>query len=85
MGILLSVSTLTIALAIFEGYETVLKETILGANSHIYFFKNSNSDLDTKDIETIKSKLSEKTEVQSLSEAVVTNAMLINNKRIKGA
>ncbi|MCD4817085.1 MAG: ABC transporter permease [Candidatus Cloacimonetes bacterium] len=84
MGILLSVSTLTIALAIFEGYETVLKETILGANSHIYFFKNSNSDLNREDIEKIKSKLSEKIEVQSVSEAVVTNAMMINKKRIKG-
>ena len=31
LGIIISVATLTVALSIFEGYETVLKKTILGS------------------------------------------------------
>lgn len=85
IGIIISVATLTVALSIFEGYETVLKKTILGVNSHIYFFNSGNSNLAIKDVEHIKDTLREKEEVEITSALIISQVMIVNGKRIKGS
>ena len=88
LGIIISVATLTVALSIFEGYEEVLKKTILGANSHIYVFKNGEDNLNNNDISEISSFLESQPEVVSSAKIIITQAMAINKNmsknRIKG-
>ena len=49
-GIIISVATLTVAIAIFQGYETTLKEVILGVNAHVYIFRSGENDINDKDL-----------------------------------
>ncbi|NQV17582.1 MAG: ABC transporter permease [Armatimonadetes bacterium] len=88
LGIIISVATLTVALSIFEGYEKVLKKTILGVNSHIYIFKNGEDNLNNNDISEISSFLESQPEVVSSAKIIITQAMAINKNmsktRVKG-
>jgi lipoprotein-releasing system permease protein len=83
-GIILSVAILTIATSVFEGYENSLKEAILGANSHIYVFRNGTNELNPKDIEELQTFLSAKKEVETFSTVVLSQAMASHQNRIKG-
>ncbi|MBT4333441.1 MAG: ABC transporter permease, partial [Candidatus Cloacimonetes bacterium] len=85
IGIIISVATLTVALSIFEGYETVLKETILGVNSHIYIFKSGEGNLLKHDVEEIENKLQRTEGVENTSALIISQAMAANGNRIKGA
>ena len=88
LGIIISVATLTVALSIFEGYEKVLKRTILGVNSHIYVFKNGEDNLNNYDISEISIFLESQPEVVSSAKIIITQAMAINKtmkkNRVKG-
>ena len=85
IGIIISVATLTVALSIFEGYESVLKETILGVNSHIYIFKSGEGNLLKHDVEEIENKLQGTEGVENTSALIISQAMAANGNRIKGA
>ena len=85
IGIIISVATLTIALSIFEGYETVLKNTILGVNSHIYIFKTGDGNLTNEDVEQIENELQKHDGIKSTSALIITQAMAVNKDRIKGS
>ncbi len=84
LGIIISVATLTVAIAIFQGYENVLKETILGVNAHIYIFKSGEENLKEQDIVKLTDFLGEQPECNSFSELVISQAMMSREKRIKG-
>jgi len=75
LGIIISVATLTIALSIFEGYEKVLKGTILGVNSHVYIFKNGEDNLNNDDIAEVSVFLDSQPEVVSSTKIIFTQAM----------
>ena len=85
IGIIISVATLTVALSIFEGYETVLKNTILGVNSHIYIFKSGEGNLTKQDVEQIENELQEYENVENTSALIISQAMAANGNRIKGS
>lgn len=85
MGIIISVATLTVALSLFEGYETVLKKTILGVNSHIYIFNAGEGNLTKIDVEQIENELKKHEGVEKTSALIITQAMAANGKRIKGS
>jgi len=85
LGIIVSVATLTIAHAIFEGYESVLKETILGANSHIYVFKASEGHLNNENLTELDEFLLSQSEVETISPVIITQVMASGNGKIKGA
>ncbi|HHE38183.1 MAG TPA: ABC transporter permease [Candidatus Cloacimonetes bacterium] len=84
VGIVISVATLTVALSIFEGYEKVLKKTILGVNSHIYIFNPGEGNLDKENIEQLSGFCEEQTEIESYAAIIMTQAMCTNEKRVKG-
>jgi len=84
VGIVISVATHTVALSIFTGYEKALKQTILGVNSHIYIFSNSENSLQKKEIADLKSFLLSQPETVSFSPVIMTQAMAVNKNRIKG-
>lgn len=84
LGIVISVATLITALTIFSGYEHLLKKTILGVNSHIYFFKRGQNNLNKNDIKTIDAFLKNQPEVKSSAKLITAEAMLSNSKRIEG-
>jgi len=84
IGIIISVATLTVALSIFEGYETVLKDTILGVNSHIYIFKSGDGNLLKQDVKAIEDKLQATEGVENTSALIISQAMASNGNRIKG-
>lgn len=85
VGIIVSVATLTIAHAIFEGYETVLKETILGANSHIYVFLSGDGYLNNDNLAELDEFLLTQPEVAAISPIIITQVMASGNGKIKGA
>ena len=84
LGIIISVSTLTVALAIFDGYEKALKNTILDVNSHIYIF-SSDDKIDAKKAIELDSLLSAQEEIACFGKIVVTQSMCSNLDRVKGA
>jgi lipoprotein-releasing system permease protein len=83
-GIILSVAILTITVSVFEGYETSLKEAILGTNSHIYVFRNGINDLKPQDISRLNDFFSTKKEVEAVSTVIMAQAMASYQGRIKG-
>ena len=84
-GIIISVATLTVALSIFEGYETVLKKTILGVNSHIYVFNAGEGNLSSQDVKQIENELQKHEGVENTSALIITQVMAVNGNRIKGS
>jgi lipoprotein-releasing system permease protein len=84
LGIIISVATLTIALAIFQGYETVLKETILNVNSHIYVFSNHSDYLSPKEAEELQIFLHKQPEVNTVGKLVLAEATASHQHRLKG-
>lgn len=83
-GIIISVAVLTVALSLFEGYENVLKKTILGVNSHIYVFRPGEENLTTANLEELDVFLDDQEEVDSWSAVIMSQAMLVQDSRIKG-
>jgi len=75
LGIIISVATLTIAFTIFDGYERMLKKTILSTNSHVYIFSTGRDDLAAVDCEKLNEYFAEKPEVQASAGVVISQAM----------
>ncbi|RQV99553.1 MAG: ABC transporter permease, partial [Calditrichaeota bacterium] len=84
IGIIISVATLTVAHSIFEGYETVLKRTILGVNSHIYFFNPGEDNLREAEISEIQDYLQIQPEYFSSARIIMTQVMAVVDNRIEG-
>jgi lipoprotein-releasing system permease protein len=84
VGIVISVAILTTAIAVFEGYETVLKEKILGVNSHIYIFKPGAGNLQKHETDALGTFFDKQKEVASYSPVIVTPAMSTTNGKING-
>jgi len=85
LGIIISVAALVTTFIIFEGYQTTLKRTILGVNSHIYFFKPGVNDLDFRDYERISAFLESKDEVSVFTGVVSGQAIASRGDRAKGS
>jgi len=85
LGIVISVATLTIALAIFEGYENALKETILNVNSHIYIYNGKDKNLDNSHYLELGEFFSEKKEIKKIGKIIINQAMVTKSKKVKGA
>ena len=84
IGIIISVAVLTTAIAIFEGYETVLKEKILGVNSHIYVFKPGADNLNAEETDDLKEFFEKQEEAAAFSPVIITQAMSAMNGKING-
>ncbi len=84
MGIVLSVAVLTAAISLFEGYEKAMKESILGVNSHVYIFRPGEKNLTREDREELASFLDKQPEVITWSSVIMTQAMLVQDNKIKG-
>ncbi len=85
IGVILSVATLTIAHSIFGGYETALKDSILGANSHIYIFQPGAANLNQEQVNDLIQDFGGKKEVEAIAPVIQIPAMAVNEGRIKGA
>jgi len=85
LGIVISVIALCTTFIIFEGYEKTLKKTILGVNSHIYFFRPGSTDLSAQDYAYISDFLNSKPEVNTYSGVISGQSVVTFNNRSKGA
>ncbi len=85
LGIIISVATLTVALALFEGYENSLKEVILSVNSHIYIFSEKNDYLNKIDQQKVTNFLAAEDCVLAFDKVIVTQAMATSKNAVKGA
>lgn len=85
LGIIISVAALATTFIIFEGYEKTLKKTILGVNSHIYFFKPGVDDLNMSDILKIKNFLKDKDEIIHYTPVISGQAISSSGDRAKGS
>ena len=85
IGIIISVATLTVAHSIFEGYETVLKNTILSVNSHVYVFLSQEGNLKKDNLSELSEHLSSQPEVQSYAPIIISQIMASHQGRVKGA
>jgi lipoprotein-releasing system permease protein len=84
VGIIISVAALVTTFIIFEGYERTLKKTILGVNSHIYFFKPGVGDFIDYDIYKITDYLSRQEEVKAFSGIISGQAVANIGDRARG-
>ncbi|PID28297.1 MAG: hypothetical protein CSB55_05720 [Candidatus Cloacimonadota bacterium] len=82
-GIIFSVIILTVSFSLFSGYEKNLKSVILGANSHIYLFRNGSDDLGQDDIDFLSEFLKKKPEIKAFAPAVSGTGIIVKNKRLK--
>ncbi|MDP8322282.1 MAG: ABC transporter permease [Candidatus Stygibacter australis] len=81
LGIIISVATLTIAFTIFDGYERMLKKTILSTNSHVYLFSTSREDLSEADVSRLDDFFAGKPEVKAAGGVVISQAMAVTRKQ----
>ncbi|MCF7912255.1 MAG: ABC transporter permease [Candidatus Cloacimonetes bacterium] len=75
LGIIISVATLTIAFTIFDGYERMLKKTILSTNSHVYIFSTGRDDLTSADCQRLNEFFAAKPEVKASDGLIISQAM----------
>lgn len=80
LGIIISVAALTVTFSIFEGYQRVLKTTLLSTNSHIYIFSGFVGGLQESDVTRLSEFLSHQKEVAAFSPAVIEQAMITRGK-----
>jgi len=85
LGIIISVAALVTTFIIFEGYETTLKRTILGVNSHVYFFRTGSSDLSYENFQAISEFLQTKDEVNVYTGIVSGQAIVSSGDRARGS
>ena len=83
VGITLGVIALTVSLALFNGYQNLLKEIILGVNAHVYILKYSNQTIYENEFDDIKSILDTNRAVYSYAPFIYTEGMAINHKSFK--
>lgn len=81
VGITIGVISLTVSLALFSGYQKLLKEIILGVNAHIYILKYSNQTINDNEFSKIKSILDTTDAVFSYAPFIYTEGMAINHKK----
>ena len=81
LGIIISVATLTIAFTIFDGYERMLKKTILSTNSHVYLFSTSRENLTKEDVSRLDEFFAGKPEVKAGGGVVISQAMAATGKQ----
>jgi len=84
LGIIISVATLTIAQSIFEGYERVLKNTILSANSHVYVFRPGEENITDLQLQELAEFFSEQPEVITFAPIIMNQAMVTSEGKVKG-
>ena len=85
LGIIISVAALVTTFIIFEGYETTMKKTILGVNSHIYIFRPGASNISEIDYLILSNFLSRKEEINIFSGILMGQAIASHGERAKGA
>ncbi len=85
LGIIISVATLTIAFTIFDGYQRVLKRTILSTNSHVYVFSSGRDNLSESDCLRLEKYFSGKQEVAAVGGVVISQAMATAGKQRKNS
>jgi len=84
LGIVISVAALIVTFAIFRGYETALKNVILGANSHAYIFKYGPNGVCAADLDTLATYFATRPEVETFAGLMSTQAMTGQGKRQRG-
>lgn len=83
VGITIGVISLTVSLALFSGYQKLLKEIILGVNAHIYILKYSNKTINDNEFSKIKSILDTTDAVFSYAPFIYTEGMATHHKKSK--
>lgn len=81
-GIILAVAVLTCSLILFSGYEKALRRTILGANSHLYIFRQGVEELTPADIHTVDSTLVDQPYFATWSPVVRAEVMAVAGQRV---
>ncbi|MCD6181255.1 MAG: ABC transporter permease [Candidatus Cloacimonetes bacterium] len=84
LGIVISVAAVTVALALFEGYEATLKQTILDVNSHIYVFQPGHENLSEESVQELSDFLLSQPQVTVVAPIIMSSAMATKGTRIKG-
>lgn len=85
LGIIISVATLTISLAIFDGYTNAMKQIYFGVNSHLYIFNQQDAPLDTRLQNNLSQFLDKQKEVVSYGKVISNQVMLTSGGRVKAA
>lgn len=84
LGVIISVAALIVTFAVFRGYETALKSSILGANSHVYLFHYGSGGVSQSDVDSLRVYFDSKPEVETLAGLVSTQAMVLEDERQLG-
>ena len=82
IGIALGVSAIIVVMSVMNGFRTDLTKRLLGINSHLNIYSNSNF-VNFESIEIINNNLS-KNEYENILSSIETNGLIINNDFSKG-
>jgi len=85
LGIVLSVSILSAGLNLFQGYETSLKEVLLGSFPHITIQDADSDYLSIDRVKTLISQISKNPAVETITPSISYSVMASNGSRIRGA
>jgi len=85
LGIIISVATLTLSLALFDGYTSAMKKIYFGVNSHIYFFNGKDAPINVELQQKSEQFLSNQPEVISFGKVISNQVMITSNGRVKAA
>ncbi|HEX37742.1 MAG TPA: ABC transporter permease [Candidatus Cloacimonetes bacterium] len=84
IGIAVGVIALTVSLALFSGYQDVMKEVIMGVNSHIYILKFGSETLSVDEYEHISQGLDTLETIEAYAPFIYTEGMAVYGKKIAG-
>lgn len=84
IGIAVGVIALTVSLALFSGYQDVMKEVIMGVNSHIYILKFGSEAITNDEYKHIGRGLDTLPSIEAYAPFLYTEGMAIHGKKIAG-
>jgi lipoprotein-releasing system permease protein len=85
LGIVLSVAILSAGLNLFQGYESSLKDVLLGSFPHLTIQDANNEYLGTEQADTIIKQLKKLPQVDKVTPVINYAVMVSNDSRVRGA
>ncbi len=84
IGIVISVSVVSTAINLFEGYERTLKKVLLDSSSHLLIYPQRSETLAESDIKAIRKKFMNQKEIKSINPVYINSCMLRIGSRVRG-
>jgi lipoprotein-releasing system permease protein len=83
-SIIISVTVVSTAINLFEGYQQSLKKILLNSSAHIFIYSNSESNLTAEKVQFVQTKLKSEAAIKTIKPVVANTAMLRIGNKVRG-